>query len=393
MKTIKDPIHGSLQLKGHEVEVLDTYEMQRLRNIKQLGFTYFVYPSATHTRFEHSLGTFYLASKLAEKLELNKKKSDKLRLAALLHDIGHGPFSHGSEEALKLHNPEVARHEEKTVEIIKKSKISDILKENGFNPKEIAEIAIGKRGVLSDIISGQIDVDRMDYLVRDSYYTGAAYGVIDLERLLETLGIYQNTLVVESDGLFSAEALLLARYLMYPTVYQHHTGRIIHSMYSEAISECLESEVFTVSELYEMDDISAVSTIRNRDTFSGGLMNRIEKRDLYKSAATFKKSELNDPDNLLGLSPSKLKELQIEISESADLKRGEVLLDVPISFLSEVAGMKVKKGKKLLELQKVSPLAESLIEAQWTQWYVGVYCSKENIKEVKKSAERIVPAL
>ncbi|MFO7872685.1 MAG: HD domain-containing protein [Candidatus Undinarchaeales archaeon] len=392
MKTIKDPIHGSLQLKNHEIQVLDTYEMQRLRNIKQLGFTYFVYPSATHTRFEHSLGTFYLASKLAGNLELNDSETDKLRLAALLHDVGHGPFSHGSEEALKLHNPEVARHEENTVELVKKSKISDILKENGFKPKEIAEIATGKKGVLSDIISGQIDVDRMDYLVRDSYYTGAAYGVIDLERLLETLSIRKRKLAVEPDGLFSAEALLLARYLMYPTVYQHHTGRIIHSMYSEAISECLEDGIFTVSELYEMDDISAVSTIRKLETFPGDLMNRIEKRDLYKSAATFKKSDLNDPDKLLNLSPSKLKALQIEISESADLKKGDVLLDVPKSFLSEVAGMKVYKDKKLRELQEVSPLAESLIEAQWTQWYAGVYCSKENVEKVKKSAENILPA-
>lgn len=393
MKTIKDPIHGSLQLKDHETKILDTYEMQKLRNIKQLGFTYFVYPSATHTRFEHSLGVFHLASRLSNILELEDEKTSKLRLAALLHDIGHGPFSHGTEEALKLHNPDVANHEENTAEIIKTSHLSEILEDNGFNPEEIAEISTGKDGVLGDIISGQIDIDRMDYLVRDSYYTGAAYGVIDLDRILETLNIHKDKLVVESDGLFSAEALLLARYLMYPTVYQHHTARIIHSMYSEAISGCLEGGVFQVDDLYEMDDIEAVSTMRNLEIFPGTLMRRIEKRDLYKKAASFRKPDLNDPDKLLNLSPSKLKSLQIELSESADLKEGKVLLDIPKCFLSEVAGMPIHKEKELKELQDVSPLAKSLLDAQWSQWYVGVYCSKENVEEVKKAAENTIPAL
>jgi len=179
MKTIRDPIHGSISLSDHELAILDTPEFQRLRRVKQLGFSYLVYPSATHTRFEHCLGALFVAHRLGKSLDLSTDSVNKIRLAALLHDVGHGPFSHVSEDSLQ--GIVDVKHEEYSEKIIKNSAISEIIEDAGFSPNEIADISRGKIPPLGDMVSSQIDVDRMDYLVRDAYYTGASYGVIDLD--------------------------------------------------------------------------------------------------------------------------------------------------------------------------------------------------------------------
>ena len=390
MKTIRDTIHGNINLNDFELSILDTAEMQRLRGIKQLGFTYLVYPSATHTRFEHSLGAFYLADKLGRMLNLNEEKKEKVKIAALLHDIGHGPFSHSTEDALRSYNKSLPPHEENTRRIIQKSAISDTLKKEGFNPAEITKIAVGKKSPLSDIVSGEIDVDRMDYLVRDSYYTGAAYGVIDLDRILQTLGIYRNHLVIEEEGLSAAEALVLARYLMYPTVYQHHTSRIVNAMYSYAISLCLDEKSITAGELYSMDETALLSKLRNANTAPSEIMQRIEQRKLYKTATMIYKETFGNFKKVLSIKPKKLRQLQIEITEAADLKEGDVLVDVPKRFYTKEATMPIRSDGTLKPLKDASPLAKALLEAQWNYWYVGVYCNKKNVKKVSRVAGDIL---
>lgn len=181
MKFIRDSIHGNLKLDDFEIKIIDTYPVQRLRRVKQLGFSYLVYPGANHSRFEHSIGTLYLASSLAESLNLSKEEKEIVRIAALLHDIGHGPFSHVSENILGY------SHEDLTVKVIKKSVIADILREK-FQVKEITDVIKGK-GILGQMLSSELDVDKMDYLLRDSYYTGVAYGIIDIERLISSMRI------------------------------------------------------------------------------------------------------------------------------------------------------------------------------------------------------------
>ena len=178
-KFIRDSIHGNLPLNEFEVEVLDYPQLQRLRRVKQLGFISLIYPGANHSRFEHSIGTMHLASKLAEQLELDDHDKDLVRMAGLLHDTGHGPFSHVSEAVFDV------PHEELTGFIVKESSLADKLSEK-FDTQEIVDIINGK-GRLGPIISGELDMDRMDYLIRDSHYTGVAYGVIDTERIISNL--------------------------------------------------------------------------------------------------------------------------------------------------------------------------------------------------------------
>lgn len=390
MKTIRDALHGNINFSDLEIQILDSPEMQRLRRIKQLGFTYLVYPSATHTRFEHSIGTFFLAERLAHNLNLGKDETEKLKLAALLHDVGHGPFSHSSEDAIKSHLSEQHMHEKQTKRIIKKGEISEHIKKLGLKSAEIAKIATGKNP-LGRLVAGEIDVDRMDYLVRDSYYTGAAYGMIDLERLLDTIKSYKRVPVIEAEGLPAAESLIRARYLMYPAVYQHHTTRIANAMFSAAIVLCLEDGLLPAHEIYSMDDMSIMSKLLSFENFSSELMQRIENRKLYKKALVLSKEELGAKcKKLLSLKKKKLEALEVEIQEKCKLEKGEVLLDIPKPLYVEEAKATVLSNKRVISLEKISPLVKGMEESQWNYWNIAVYCDEENLKKVKRVAKEII---
>ena len=184
MTTIRDSIHQDIKISDVEQEIIDTPEFQRLRRIKQMGFAYFAYPSATHTRFEHCVGTMHLAGRVAKALELNEKDTQELRLAGLLHDVGHTPFSHISPLESMMQKELKKDHVLLGIDIIK-MKFSHIIKKYRLDVKNIIDLVQGN-GKYGNIISGGIDIDKMDYLVRDSYYTGTTYGLIDPSRLMST---------------------------------------------------------------------------------------------------------------------------------------------------------------------------------------------------------------
>ncbi len=256
MKLIRDSVHGNLYLNDFEIKLVDTPQMQRLRRIKQLGFTYLVYPGANHSRFEHSIGTLHIASQIADNIGLDDHEKQLVRSAALLHDVGHGPFSHVSERVLD------SPHEYLTSRVIRESSLFDILSENS-DPDEVIDLINGN-GLLGQIISGELDADRMDYLIRDSHYTGVAYGMIDTGRLIHSIRL-ENNLIVESKGIQAAESALIARYLMYPSVYQHHTTRIINSMFRRCMKWLFEAEIVDPKTIYEYDDSDIVSMARSQE--------------------------------------------------------------------------------------------------------------------------------
>ncbi len=241
MINIRDPIHGFISLDDLEAKVVQTYEFQRLRFISQLGTTSLVYPGSTHSRFEHSLGVLYLAKAVLEKLRLyspNLNENDEkiFRLASLIHDIGHAPFSHFGEEA-KLFKDGLD-HELMGEAIVRNSELRKILSEV-FGDEGIDRIVFIMKGAggkplseadifLSDLLTGQAGIDRMDYLIRDSHYTGVTYGKCDLPRLLETIRYdTENKLYWEEGGIHALEQFLLARYFMFKDVYFHKTRRIL----------------------------------------------------------------------------------------------------------------------------------------------------------------------
>jgi uncharacterized protein len=268
----RDPIHGFIELNPLERDVVNHPAFQRLRRIKQLAWTDMVYPGATHSRFEHSLGVMHLASRLFRALcsrhrdllaELGYDTTDRqhqlVRLAALLHDVGHAPFSHAAEELLPSRpDGKPYSHEEYSsaiVEFVLKETIerNEYNRNNfGIRVEDLKDVfsEVPKPGtlLLREIISGQMDADRMDYMLRDSHHAGVSYGNYDLNRIVATVCFVKRpetdeySIGISHDGVHAAEGLLIARYMLFTQVYFHKTRVIYDYHLVEAIKELLRSE-------------------------------------------------------------------------------------------------------------------------------------------------------
>lgn len=370
MGFIRDSIHGDLHLTDYELKIVDTVEMQRLRRIKQLGFTNLVYPGANHTRFEHSIGTLFLANKIGTRLELDEDIVELLRVCGLLHDIGHAPFSHVSERALK-HD-----HETVTKEIITDSAITDIVNEK-FDSKLITNIIDGKTSY-GKIISGDLDVDRMDYLTRDSYYTGVAYGVIDTERLIYSLIYENNDLILSEKGVQAAESTLLARYFMYPTVYQHHTTRIVNSMFRVSLKKMLEDNVLEEKQLRYLDDGDLINITRNTEGLPSETMKNLDTRHLYKTVDSIHLAKYDNPRKIVEMDKKYLTEAEEEIAYKLDLYPEEVIVDMPEELSFKKMNIQVKTYEGLQPLSDISTIIDSLKKAQYNYADLTLFMSKEN---------------
>lgn len=279
-KFIRDSVYGDISLNDFEVRIMDMPQFQRLRRIKQLGLINLIYPGANHTRFEHSIGTMNLGSKLSEELGLEKDDVELIRASALLHDIGHGPFSHVSEGVLSV------PHEELTKYVVTKTSMRDLLDEK-FDVDEIVKIVNGQ-GHLGPIVSGELDVDRMDYLLRDSHNTGVAYGVIDYERIISNLTL-EDGLILDIKGVQAAEGALVSRYFMYPSVYQHHTTRIVNSMFRRALKKVIDENIINENDIYKYDDAELIGVFRHCDNeFANDIMSRLDNRHIMKRVKTIR---------------------------------------------------------------------------------------------------------
>lgn len=274
---IRDPIHGFVGFTKWERDIINHPVFQRLRRIRQLGLTDMVYPGAMHTRFEHSLGVMHIATQMFEEIAERRKEylkkelhyevtsRDKriVRLASLLHDVGHSPFSHAGE-GLMCPNPNSHQEPEKqknykhedysaaAVEFLMKDVIDDHPhNHDAIKAKDIADFLRGapKIGIMhflwKELVSGQLDADRADYLIRDSRHIGVAYGTFDLDRILKTLTVIIDPetdsprLAVEDGGIHAAEALIIARYMMFTQVYFQHTRRAYDHHITEVMKNLL----------------------------------------------------------------------------------------------------------------------------------------------------------
>lgn len=321
LKILNDPIYGFITIPNELLfDIIEHKYFQRLRRISQMGLSYLVYPGAHHTRFHHALGCMHLMQKAVGVLrlkgvEISEEEEEALQIAILLHDIGHGPFSHAMEHSI--------------VEGISHEAISSMfMKEmnNKFNQRLTLAIEIFsgnyKRKFLCQLISSQLDMDRMDYLKRDSFYTGVAEGNINSERLISMLTVVDNVLMVEEKGIYSVEKFLLARRLMYWQVYLHKTGvaaeqlliRVLkrakelvgegRSLYgSTALTYFLNNQItaenFTKETLHifaQLDDYDILSAMKewvhDEDFVLSNLCQMIINRDLLK--IKIKKNPVSD---------------------------------------------------------------------------------------------------
>ena len=238
---IRDPVHGYVRVTEVERDLIDSPFLQRLRRVHQLAGSYLVFPGAVHTRFEHVIGTMHLAGEVAESLApgagITEDQVQEIRLAALLHDVGHGPFSHMYEEVLSEGSG--TTHEDISQRIVRETSVGDILRKHGFSPRQMSSFAVGKKAgrprFVNEIIAGGLSADIMDYLLRDSYFTGVEYGTVDIQRIVDSLQTADDHLVLDEAALHAFEAMLLARYQMFKAVYFHRTVRaaelmLVHSM-------------------------------------------------------------------------------------------------------------------------------------------------------------------
>ncbi len=358
VKSVKDPIHGYIELTHLELEIADTLALQRLRRIKQLPGSEYVYPGAMNTRFEHSLGVMHLAGLMGERISEQSGDYDivrVLRVSGLLHDIGHGPFSHSFEPILR--ESLGMSHEEMSVHLIERTEISDILGKWGIEVSEVADLIKGThpRRSLSRIINSSVDADKMDYTVRDSYHTGAGYSV-DIHRIaLNSLEV-GGDLVINARALEAVESLLMARLLSFRTVYYHKTSRAVQLMLETAmlsvldrldLTRCLKDpETFLYLDDYTMWEIL------KEDERSRELMDRLMKRYILKLAIEWYDTSLTGKE---------VHELRSSIARRAGLREEDIVVDSPrIEFIKSTELPLLWRDGTLVDPIEASPVLSRL---------------------------------
>ncbi|MDH7593450.1 MAG: HD domain-containing protein [Methanomicrobiales archaeon] len=392
MKFIKDPVHGFVQVPVEEEGLLDSMPVQRLRHIRQLGFAYLVYPGANHSRFEHALGTMHLASIACTSFGLDGTESRAVAAAALLHDCGHGPFSHATEPLMKEY---LDRGHEDISALLDVEEIGRALLRAGVEEGTLISILEG-RDPLSGIIHGELDVDRMDYLLRDAHYTGVPYGTVDPHRLIQSSHLTDGGIVLDEGGVNAAESLLIARTLMRPAVYLHHVSRIASSMLSLAImDECRQAQEGLrkrLESLMAMDDAALMYTLLHSESqISSSLAAMLYRRHLYKRALYVGPDQV-DTTRLQreGESFEKSRRIAAAIALEAGVAETQVLVDIPRMPPDLSLPILVRNRHDAVPLEDISPLVDTLNRTRRAQWRAGVYTLPEIRDRVSQAAMEVL---
>jgi HD superfamily phosphohydrolase len=336
LEVIRDPLWDNIRLDRPAQLVLDTPAVQRLRYVRQLGHAFLVYPGATHSRFEHALGAYHLTRRALASLEergelgaVSPRDCLAVRLAALLHDIGHYPFSHALEEA------GFPSHEAQGVAKLGEGDLRRRLEEIG-GPGLAAEIGALIRGVsaspLQGLISGSLDLDKIDYLSRDARMCGVPYGTVDVDRLLSTLTLVPTSdgrlqVGVHEKGVSALESLLFAKYQMYRNVYWHHAVRAATCMFKRAARDAVRRDVVSMDAVGELTDDGLMERLLG----SGSVLARaIRERRLFKRALDLPATEVAESaDSWAADDPDLVEEVEDALAGEVGLAPGELLLDFP----------------------------------------------------------------
>jgi hypothetical protein len=368
----------------------------------------FVYPAANHTRFEHVLGTMYLAGVVSESLpvHLTGEEKQRVRLAALLHDVGHAPFSHLFEPLLLKYMGR--NHEDVSRWIIADSTLARVIKSQGFDAEELSGLAVGKpskseRSFLGQIISSSFDVDKMDFVVRDSYHTGAGYGSVDVFRLIYTMDVLDGNLAVDVTALPTLESLILARLESFKAIYFHRACRAVQMMLLKALEAAKNDltilQAKTPDEYLEWDDYTVWSKLRMNPR-SREIVREIAARKLLKCAyerTFYAKDEL--ASSVFTNENVRLK-LEEEIASKAKVQPSEVGIDVPTvpsvpyHYAMEIGPIdipifsKTRSGEKIP--QKITNISKVLDDLRVFMNIVRVYTREQYRTQVGDAAAAVL---
>ncbi|MHB8145916.1 MAG: HD domain-containing protein [Vulcanimicrobiaceae bacterium] len=301
MKRIFDPIHHFIELGESEARLLDTSVMQRLRRLRQLGLAYLAFPSAEHSRFGHALGALAMGTRVFDEIVRHGRSAFAndadiayqrrlVRAALLLHDIGHGPFSHACEAVLGIH------HEARTQALLELPELVDHIAALDLEPEDVLRLILGSANgrfpVLSEIVSGpNLDADRMDYLQRDSYFTGVASGRYDADQLVASMRLIEHqgqiVLGIDARGVVALESFVLARYMMFASVYFHHTTRMFERILQDVLRELWPDPraLDPIEVFLEWDDSRVLNALRERQSVAARALR--ERIRLYAVVAEF----------------------------------------------------------------------------------------------------------
>ena len=385
-KVLKDPVHSYIHIHYEVIwNCLDSKEFQRLRRIRQLGGDFQVYPTAEHSRFSHSLGVYEIVRRMVTEVkslcvELTEYEKVCVMLAGLLHDVGHGPFSHAFEH-ITNHS-----HEEYTAKIILgNTELNAILRNVSEKlPQDIVSIIqhTHENDILNQIVSGQLDADRMDYLLRDSYFTATSYGQFDLERILRTMRVRKTAegrkvIVVKYTGIHSVEDYIMARYQMYWQVYYHPVARSYEAVFIQLFNRLkdifkvdkdyfedmkvlipfLEKSEVSVDEYFKLDENSLLyccALIQDKeDKIAADLAKRLQNRRLFEYV-DYNEENLAQIKNMLK---------ENNFDERYYLK----IENIEASVYSPYKGRKIlieKLNGDIVALEKASTIVESITKGQ-----------------------------
>ncbi|MEO8910773.1 MAG: HD domain-containing protein [Gemmatimonadaceae bacterium] len=335
---LRDPVWNNIRVDEPTLRLVDTDVFQRLRYVRQLGWTYLVYPGATHSRFEHALGTHHLSRRtlalLCESEDATIISEDEqaiVRSAALLHDVGHYPFSHALEEIGALHHEDVARP------LITEGPIASQLSAwlGRDAPARVFDLIRGEsKSALQGLISGSLDLDKIEYLKRDAFMCGVPYGEIDVDRLTNSLVLVDDpatgrkSIGVREKALSALESLLFAKYQMYRNVYWHHAVRSATAMYKRLVEDAIGVGVLDVESLARHTDEGLMHRLENAGPTP--LLGALKSRNLYKRTAEWPAAEL-DADSFEWIANDRRRSAEAEnvLAKEFGLKPGELLLDYP----------------------------------------------------------------
>lgn len=402
---ITDPVHQYIRFSDVEREIVDTPVFQRLRRIRQLAGAHLVYPSAQHSRFEHSLGTMHVAGYAGETLLTKGYLDDEdlvqeLRLAALLHDIGHGPFSHLFEEVLEARCKR--SHEDMGRKIITHSEVSDIVRKYGYNSSDICKLSFGESNVkfFNEIIAGGLSADSMDYLSRDGFFTGVEYGKIDYHRLISSFEIVSNGhLAINRSALYSFESMLISRYEMFKAVYFHKTVRSAEVMLLHSMTLADQEMGLTDTSLKNYLDLTDDATLERICSLQNGNKIAVKLAIDYKSRKLLKcvyEKFLHKRDKLYRkMNRQALHDLGTQIADAAEVNESSVFVDA-----SRAPSMPLTPTKKeirsvfLVDKERAyeTPISEIPLIDSITGFLdmLRVYTTAENRNVVEHSTRKVL---
>ncbi|HTZ61650.1 MAG TPA: HD domain-containing protein [Thermoplasmata archaeon] len=405
-KAIFDPVHGQIALDALALDLIGTAEFQRLWGIRQTGLAHLVFPGANHTRLEHSLGTYWVAGRFAEQLGLSPEERQRVAVGALLHDLGHGPFSHtldGPMQEVLGHPHEVESRRRIEGRGDPESEIPDILRQHGLDPRSVADLidAPPRRpaGFLGRILHGAIDADRVDYLQRDAHYTGVAHGAIDAVRLLDTVRVVGGELVFAEKGRSAVEGFLVGRALMYSTVYFHKTVRAAEMM-AQAAVERSDGYPESAPPIFRWTDGELLVRLKDAGGLSATLTRALSARRLYKRAFGWR--ELSEPARgrwrRLGAEPRARRALEDALASQLGAPPGSVLLDLSGVEVrgdpsEDWAGVGLLAGRRVTHPFRGDGMWRALVDRPSADWPVSVYVAPRFRGRAARLWERDPPAL